>query len=372
MKKKILVACNDPGGTMACLPVIKRLISDNNIFTSIHAGGSAQNILSSENIPFKTFPKNCIYKKDLWKIEDILNKEKPDLVFTSTSFGKVIDNAILFSAIKKKIKTLALLDQWCNYSQRFKIYSPNRNYEYLPNFIGVMDGFAKTEMVKECFPPERLIIMGQPYFDSIIIQKRNLSAEEKSNFKKEYNIGESSTLVIFAAEPFRRGDLKIIGYTDIKIANQLIRAIESISRETLKKVTLLIKIHPRDKRRDAAFPINAGNNVRILLTRGGQATKFILNADIVAGMSSIFLLESFLLGKPTLSIQIGRRIEDDLITNKIGLTKPIKSYQELRNTLNQIVTGSSRAKIKEANKELFPWLDGKSTERALSFIKRIL
>jgi hypothetical protein len=370
MNKKILVACNDPGGTMACLPVIKRLISDNNIFTSIYAGGSAQNILSSENIPFKIFPQNYIFKKDLWKIEDILNQEKPDLVFTSTSFGKVIDNAILFSAVKKKIKTLALLDQWCNYSQRFQVYSPNKNYEDLPDFIGVMDRFAKTEMVKECFPPERLIIVGHPYFDSIMTQKRRLSAEEKSNFKKEYNIDASSMVIIFAAEPFRRGDLKIIGYTDIKIINQLIMAAESISQEYQKKVTLLIKIHPRDKRSDTAFPINTSNNVRVLLARGGQATKFILNADIVAGMSSIFLLESFLLGKPTLSIQIGRKIEDDLITNKMGFTKPIKSYQELHTALSQLFNGGLKVKIKKANKE-FPWLDGKSTERVLSFINKM-
>ncbi len=370
MKKKILVACNDPGGTMACLPVIKRLIGDNNIFVPIYAGGSAQNILSSENIPFKTFPLNCIHKKDLGKIEDILNKENPDLVFTSTSFGKVIDNAVLFAAIIKKIKTLALLDQWCNYSQRFRVYAPNRNYEYLPNFIGVMDEYAKLEMVKEGFPPERLIIMGHPYFDSIIMQKRRLTAEERLNFKKEYNIDKKSILVIFAAEPFLRGDFKRIGYTDIKIANQLIRAIELISQETKKKITLLIKIHLRDERSDIAFPVNAGKNVRILLVRGGQATKFILNADIVAGMSSIFLLESFLLGKPTLSIQIGRKIEDDLVTNKLGLTKPIKLYPELYNALNQIVIGDSKVKVKKANKE-FPWLDGKSTERVLSFIKRM-
>jgi hypothetical protein len=371
MNKKILVACNDPGGTMACLPVIKRLVSDINVSTSIYAGGSAQNILGSEHIPFNTFPKNYIYKKDLCKIEAILNKEKPDLVFTSTSFGKVIDNAILFTAVKKNIKTLALLDQWCNYSQRFKIYAPNKNYEYLPSFIGVMDEFAKNEMIKECFPPDRLIIMGHPYFDSILMRKKSFSAEEKSHFKKEYNISRSDIVVIFAAEPFRREDLKIIGYTDIKIVKHLRRALESISRETEKKATLLIKIHPRDKRHDAAFPVTRGNNIHIILVRRGQATKFILNADIVAGMSSIFLLESFLLGKPTLSIQIGRKIEDDLITNKIGLTKPIKSYQELHNTLIQIVAGDSKVELKKANKD-FPWLDGKSTERVLSFINKML
>jgi hypothetical protein len=371
MNKKILVACNDPGGTMACLPVIKRLMGENNIRVHIYAGGIAQNILNSENIPYKTFPLNCIYKKDLWEIEGVLDKEKPDLVFTSTSFGKVIDNAILFTAIKREIKTVALLDQWCNYSQRFRIYTPNRNHEYLPNVIGVMDVFAKSEMIKEGFPPERLIIMGHPYFDSITIQKKDLSAIEKLNFKKEYNIDKENILIVFAAEPFRPWDLKKIGYTDITIANQLVRAIESISKETRKKITLLIKLHPRDKRRDTAFFVNAGKNVRILLVRGGQAIKFILNADIVAGMSSIFLLESFLLGKPTISIQIDRKIEDDLITSKIGLTKPIKSYPELYNALLEIINGSSKKRLKRHYKE-FPWLDGKSTERALSFIKGML
>lgn len=371
MNKKIVAACHDPGGTMACLPVIKRLIRDNNLHISIYAGGSAQRILDSENIPIRTFPKGCIYKKDLWKIDDLLNMEKPDLVFTSTSFGKVIDNAILFSAIKKNIKTLAILDQWCNYSKRFRVYSKNSKHETLPNFIGVMDRFAKQDMVKELFPPERLIIIGHPYFDSIIMQKKSLPPEEKAAFKREFDIREDSMLIIFAAEPFRRGDSKIIGYTDVKIISQFIRAIESIARETGEQITLLIKMHPRDKRGNAKFPVRAGNNVRILLARGGLATRFILNADLVAGMSSIFLLESFLLGKPTLSIQIGRRIADDLITNRTGLTKPIKSYRELRDTLTRIIAGDFKPKFKEANQE-FPWLDGKSTERAFKLINSMM
>jgi len=370
-RKKILIACNDPGGTMACIPVIKRLIKDRKLSVSIFAGKYAQELFKKENIVFKTLPLYRIDKNDLKYIRSILEKEKPDLVFTSTSFGKVIDNAFSYVAIVKKIKTFALIDQWCNYSQRFRIYSKNKDLRYLPDYIGIMDDTAKKEMIAEGFPAKRLIVTGQPYFDSLVREREISSSQQGKFFRDKYGIGKKDIIVVFAAEPFRSGDYEKIGYTDIKIVKQLSKSLQLISRKTQKHITLIIKIHPRDERNDSVFPICSNESFKVILARQGRSTQFILNADIVTGMSSIFLIESFLLGKPTLSIQIGLKTKDSLITNRINLTKAIHSFNELNRTLTNIILKKKLSKYIGSNLQIIN-KDGKSTDRVISFIKRMI
>ena len=371
MKKKILVACNDPGGTMACVPVIKRLLEDRKIDTVIYAGKYAQDIFSRESVPFKTLAYNCINREKLKHIENILEKEKPIIVFTSTSFGKVVDNVFSYVAIRKGIKTFVLIDQWCNYSKRFRIYDNNKNFENLPDYIGVIDNIAKQEMIEERFPPERLVVVGHPYFDSLINQKRELSKQQKKSFRDSYVIGNKNIIVTFASAPFKRGEYQKIGYTDIIIIKKLVKALSSIAHKYNRHITLIIKTHPRDERKDSAFPVNSDELIKVMLVRADNATDFILNSDIVTGMDSIFLVESFLLGKPTLSVQIGLKTEDALITNRMGLTKAILSYDELNVVLKDIIVEKSWHKYVGKNSQ-FLKMNYKSTERTMSLIEKII
>jgi len=371
MKERILIACNDPGGSMVCLPVIKRLLKDDKYYISIFAGKYAEKIFKEEKIACKTLRQSRFTKKEMVTIERILKEEEPSLVFTSTSFGKAIDNAFLYAAIKRKKKTFALLDQWCNYTQRFRVFSRNKKIGYIPDLIGVMDNFTKQEMIDEGFPAKRLIVTGHPYFDTLIGQNIRLPKTKQSSFRKKLGIPPKNLIIVFASEPFRKGDLRMIGYTDIIIARALIRSLESIAEKAGKPITFLIKIHPRDERKDSVFPLSSSPWLQIVLARPGRATDFIQNADIVVGMQSIFLIESFLLGKPTLNIQIDRKNKDTLLTNKMGLTKAIESYEMLNKTLSDIIIRKTIIK-NNSNHSCFAEMDGKSTDRVISIINKIL
>ncbi|MEI8218040.1 MAG: hypothetical protein WCG51_03215, partial [Elusimicrobiota bacterium] len=174
-------------------------------------------------------------------------------------------------------------------------------------------------------------------------------------------------LVVFAAEPFKKGDLKIIGYTDIRIIEKLVESLEAAAAGLHKKIRLIIKLHPRDKRPISMFPLRGSPRVSVEAAHSGNARDYILNADIVTGMASIFLIESCLLQKPTLSIQIGLKSPDALITNKIGLTRAIRSRGELTGALSDILKGKHKAQSPKAMK-----IDGKATERVVKFLNRML
>ena len=145
----------------------------------------------------------------------------------------------------------------------------------------------------------------------------------------------------------------------------------SISKKTKTPVTLLIKILPSNGRDDSVFPQSIFPRLQIVPSRSGRATDFIQNADIVTGMQSILPIESFLLGKPTLNIQIGRKNKDTLLTNKIGLTKAIESYEKLNKSLTDIIIGKTIIKNNN-NHSRFAKMDGRSTDRVISTINKII
>jgi hypothetical protein len=371
-KEKFLVACNDPGGTMAMIPVITCLLKDRRKNILVFGGEYAIKLFDKQMIPYKKLSDYGYPHMNKLAIAAVLKKENPDLVITSTSSGNAVDNYFLNGAIKKKIITFALLDQWCNYSVRFKMFSKTQCQEYLPHYIGVMDKIAKKEMIQEGFPEKSLIVVGHPYFDALFSGVKRLSFHDKQSFRDHYGIRRESILIIFAAEPFKAKDYQKIGYTDIKIVKQLIKCLSDIANKSKTFITLMIKLHPRDHRDISSFSGNNLNHkfVDIVFAKNGNTTQFIMNADMVTGMSSIFLVESFLLGKPTLSIQIGLKRNDSLITNRLGLTKVIGSIAELYTTLNGFIVNNDELH-RPVNNPDFMEIDGKATQRVVSFLYRI-
>ena len=64
---------------------------------------------------------------------------------------------------------------------------------------------------------------------------------------------------------------------------------------------------------------------------------FIENSDLIIGMSSMFLIEACLMGKPLLSVQIGLNKEDSFILSRLKATRTILTYEELKKHLHEAI-----------------------------------
>src|SRR5574344_2096538 len=147
---KIMFYANDPGGANAIKPLIKPLDEENDI------------VIYGNNSALKILPNCEEYNKNL---QDIM----PDIVITGTSANECTEKTIWKECKKLDIKTIAILDHWCNYGVRFSKYGLNeiekfdKKCDFLPDYIIVMDNFAKQEMIKDGVPQNIIYPLGNPH-----------------------------------------------------------------------------------------------------------------------------------------------------------------------------------------------------------------
>jgi len=107
-------------------------------------------------------------------------------------------------------------------------------------------------------------------------------------------------------------------------------------------VVLIIRPHPKEKP-DGLADIAAGcTHIRWHFDTECHPWALINRADLVCGMSSMFLIESAIMGTTTLSIQIGLCRENPFILDRRGILKSIGDEAELKNRLIRIIRDGER------------------------------
>ncbi|MDR0677765.1 MAG: alpha-2,8-polysialyltransferase family protein [Holosporaceae bacterium] len=280
---KILFFAHDPGGANA----INHLI---NIFKSkghdvlVYARGPAINrlqdalFLNTDNL--KTF----------------LQEKNPDFIITGTSSNDFTEKYLWKDAQHINIPTMAILDHWCNYGIRFskyglrdiEKYNSDKSFDFLPSHICVMDDFAKSEMQNEGIPSNIIHPFGNPYF--LEIKKRAESViTEKVRSKFIRNNNES--LITFASEPYEED----YGISPERTAlNDIYNCLRNIDIKT----HLIIKLHPKESvDKYSSFYDDSS------IDKETDSIELIAASDVVISMTSMFLVESVIIGKKCLSYQ---------------------------------------------------------------------
>lgn len=340
---KVLVACKDPGGAEALSPVVLKLMEEKKVDVVSIGYRFSEDIFKRRGVPFKRLEDFGIEEVSPSSMEYLLDREKPDLAVLGTSLGRSIEDDIVLAARKKKIKTFALLDFWNNYSQRFSCLETGKKFLFLPDFIGIMDEFAKEEMLREGFNPESLTITGQPYFDSLFTLSKNFDEGEIREFKNGLNVSNGDILISFFSQAITktRTDKKNgpgqLGYTQLSILNSLIKALNSLTEEIKKPITLFVKPHPKETA-DELHSLTEHSAFRIIVDKEVDPRKLMLSSSVVCGMFTMLLVEAFLVKKRVLSIQIGLNKDDELILSKMKLIQPVYKEEKLLPALRKIIT----------------------------------
>lgn len=181
-KIRISVICGDAGGTNALIPVLNLLSKDHNFHLMIFAYREGRKILHKRGINFTELSETITLKDTL----EILGNCQAEFLFSDTSLNSLAQTSVelekLFTLAARKlgIPSLSLLDYWSNYSIRFS--DNKKNLIYLPDKIAIMDRQAYDDMIAENFPPELIIITGQPAFIELSEWKNKFSHMKKKKF----------------------------------------------------------------------------------------------------------------------------------------------------------------------------------------------
>ena len=313
--KKIIMLANDPGGLDVILPVANMLNNNDDMSVKVMLTGSAATIQSQYKYENEEVIKH---------LECEINKRSEFLLVTGTSWNSTIELDAIGVCKKNGIKTIAILDYWSNYSERFI-----KNGEYVfPDYYFVMDKLAFDEAEKNGVNSSIMRIIGTPGLDKYI----------------QKNIKEKK--VLFLSQPLSElykdnND----GYTEFDAFEDVLHVCKELN------ISAYIKFHPKESREMMKLYSH--------ISVEGKIEDIEQDYDVIIGMTTMGLLQCFLRGKSIISYEPHLKNESKSIVYKLGLTKGAFSYIELLNQLKSLIRC-------ENNLELPFWCDGKSTERCVN------
>lgn len=276
------------------------------------------------NITITPFAKTKIndssyIDKDL--ILEYIRKEKPDVLINERSNGFSIQNQITNLCKELGIFNIALLDFYGKYTERF---------EAVPDIIISPSKSITDEMIEDGFEESSIVTAGNPAFDRLDTLKGN----------KTPNI--LSPKIVFMSQP-----LKETNHLDSQydIFNKFIRELTDIYED----YKIEIKVHPNENIKEwYDFAKDFKNVIVLNVGTNKDFLEEVANYDLVAGYNSTLMLQTYMMGIPTIYYEIDGT-KEALINFKNGSTnlQYIKYGDFEKNSIDKVVKTIKKINIEQ-------------------------
>jgi hypothetical protein len=301
VKKKILFFSCEPGGAEVLIPVIKLVEAQSQYTVQVIGYGYA----------VARFRKKHVVVDEVWPISkesfDIFDNYVPDMLITSATSLPEVDMTEKYLWQQAKIRgvpSLAFLDQWQNYAIRFSGVDDVERLAYLPDWINCINKVGEQEMIEEGFDPQGLVMFGQPYLSSLLETSNTVDICEVSD---KLNIHSGKKVFLFVSEAIKEYYGRSRGYDQ----HDAFRLFLALMSDTCGDSIILVKIHPKDSIDGYERILGQYPHLHVRIIKNEfSPIESILISDAVYGMTSVMLVESYILGKKTVSLQPGLIGED--------------------------------------------------------------
>ncbi|MDP3729222.1 MAG: UDP-N-acetylglucosamine 2-epimerase [bacterium] len=349
--KRIVFGANDMGGILAIAPVIKKMRKARWKVLLLCAGPAIE-VARKQHIPYVSADH-----MSLRTLEKKVIAFKPDSICTGTSHGLTVERYLFRIARDNGIPIIAIIDAWINYKFRFGIRKDEAVYaDKLPDYVLVMDERAKKEMIREGFPPHRIVVTGNPYFETL----KQYPLPAKKNQHTILFIDER----IFEFE--KKGTHQDMAYNEIEVFRDIVDALTTIRWNGI----LVLKLHPGSHDMTRFDEIIKKSTLRIKKMFTGTLYDALRASGLVIGMMSAVLFEAALGGKMVVSYQPNLKKEQDaLVTNQIGLSHAVYQKKDLLPMLKKVLLLKQREGRYAQN--IRQYTKSNATNNVIRFIKNL-
>ena len=294
------------------------------LLCATEAGGARNLVAVVEEFPdvfrFKVLSGNgalTIFERSgmaIWRHAPSLNKSdaakilreiKPDIVLCGRGIDKdSLERYIIAAARSFGCSTVSIVDEWYDYRANYA--DELGNLVYLPDIVCCPDEQALKEAVAEGLPTECLRITGSPAL-SRLVKKRDTYYSNDLSRSNEFDRTYPRPFVTYISEelldrrpgvPSDNNRSKNISHYDEKdIRNDIVQSL----LDQYPCCTVFEKPHPRSES-NIRLPTN-NEKIFWLVIENEELQNLCWWSDIVIGIKSMGLLESALLGTPTVSYQ---------------------------------------------------------------------
>jgi hypothetical protein len=264
---KTAIVCHDAGGA----EVISNYIKDIDNYYLVLEG------------PAKNIFKKKFKKKNFYKLEKIINK--CDRILCGTSIKSNLEvNAIKYGK-KFNIKTIAFLEHWVNYRERF-----SRNGQiFLPNEIYVGDSYAKN-IAKKIFRNISIKLIKNPYWLNF---QSDLKKIKIKKFKQKYEN------ILYLTENLQQINNNNIKFSDFDAIKFFFKKINYISNKINK---IIFRVHPSENsKKYKKFLLKYSDKFNIEMSKKKNLIDDIVNCDIAVGCQTMAMVMALFANKKVFS-----------------------------------------------------------------------
>jgi len=233
---------------------------------------------------------------DNFEPEDVChlwNKAKPDYLFCGTG-SNGFELPFIKEAKHHEITSVAFLDHWINYRERFG-YPESDWTDNKPDIFALSDNRAYALA-------ERLnlgeLVRIKNYYMADLLSELNLLESKNQNSKSLLFISEAIEEHCLT----KYDDANFMGYTQTQVLTEILDNFHSLS-DKLQFENINIRLHPAEDNNKFDSLIKNYPNRQITIERPGDKplNESITSAKAVIGIQSMALLIAFLLKKPVIS-----------------------------------------------------------------------
>ncbi len=325
----ILLYADDPGAANYLAPLPKALLKFGLTTRFVVSPALAEYCKDREIIAETRIPRHTP--------EQLLNGV--DVVVLGTSEERDCwGHKLLLCAKDQKTQVVGVVDMAVNADKRFRGYSDNP-LQFAPDWIVVPDSFCESSFLKIGFSQDRILPIGHPHYDEV--RSKRPQCHDASVWRTRYfpKAPNDRPLWLFLAEgvdrldseqSFRNEDYTLHGRGDTNFRAAIcLQELIDAAQDLTPKPWIVLRPHPKNKPEEFSACIAGIDEWAI----GGDPTPMLLGADLVVGMTTMLLLEAYLLGCPTLSI-IPRNSERTWLPTIMGnLTVSVTTRNELRTAI---------------------------------------
>ena len=251
----------------------------------------------------------------------LLREVAPDLLLTSaTSLAEhdMSDRHLWLGARKLGIPSIAFLDQWQNYARRFSGVTPDSHLAYLPDFINCLNDIGARELIQAGVAPERLVCLGHP---SLSLLRQAVTGLSRKAIAERLGLAPEEPVALFANEAIAENFGRSRGYDQHDALKEFFRLLAAGEIQGRP----VIKLHPKDDPAVYAALKDRYCEVRPLLVQHeASSLECLCLADHLSGMTSIMLIEGYVLHRPVLSIQPGLIGQDACLLSRYRVIPLLK------------------------------------------------
>ena len=372
--RNILAVCHDAGGARAVIPVVKELKRLGVSVVALVAGPAAV-IWPSEcpEVEFLEVP-DAFSSTEAGKV---FEAHHTDTLLSASGLYNQIEHTVRVAAQRRGLYSVAVLDSWLTYAERFQRISDEGLEECHPDRVCVIDDLSYQGMLSAGFKPDQVVITGPPNLEATVSFCQSISPDQCEEWRMKHGLSPRDFVMTFFSDPFYTGPdgewitgpgaligpdgKSIFGYTSISILEAVLEELAAACEAVGRSCKFIVKPHPIEHAeclRPVVDQKESNKWLDVRISTEGNAAEWIMLSDAVLGMMSIALLEAALAGKPALSVEIGlleSGAEDPCLSNLLGYTYAIYDRSSLKKAMQAICAGNFDRVISSPRCQLPIW-----------------